>query len=169
MNLLPDGYLADGIARPFIMRRIGMKAGRDCLFRRSIYCSEPRAVRLGNRVMINRDVYIDSYAPVTIGDDVSIGFRVLLITATHVLGPASKRAGETKGWPIVVQDGCWIAAGAIIGPGVTIGSGSVVSAGAVVMRSMPPNSLIAGNPARVIGRVEEHREDSVQGLAQRGH
>ena len=56
---------------------------------------------------------------------------------------------------IVVEDGVWIGTRALICPGVTIGAGSVVAAGAVVIRSVPPNSLIAGVPAKVVRKLED--------------
>ena len=49
--------------------------------------------------------------------------------------------------PIVIEDGAWIGMQSLILPGVTLGRGSVISAGAVVTENVPPNSLVAGNPA----------------------
>ena len=71
-----------------------------------------------------------------------------------ILVHQKKRCGETKAKPITIGDGCWIGASSFIGPGVTVGSGSIVSAEAVVLRSMPPNSMIGGNPARVIKKLD---------------
>jgi maltose O-acetyltransferase len=155
INMFPDGYISDYVIRPFIMRQAGIACGKKCMFKKSIYFSKIRGVAIGDNVDINREVYFDSISKVTIGDNVRIGFRVSLITANHDIGPSWKRAGNLEGQPIVIEKGCWIAACAVIGPGVTIGAGSIVSAGAVVMRSMPANSLIAGNPARVISKLEE--------------
>jgi len=81
---------------------------------------------------------------------VGIAFRVVFITSTHASLYKDRRIGYVLGMPITIEDGVWIGAAAVIGPGVTIGHGTIVSAGAVVMRSMPPDSLIAGNPARVV-------------------
>jgi len=51
--------------------------------------------------------------------------------------------------PITIHDGSWVAAAAFVGPGVTIGTGVVVTAGAVVMKDVPANSMVRGNPAEV--------------------
>ncbi|MEI7035754.1 acyltransferase [Fulvimonas yonginensis] len=59
-----------------------------------------------------------------------------------------------EGQPVVIEDAVWIGANAIVLPGVRIGRGSVVAAGSVVTRNVPPRAVVAGNPARVVRRVE---------------
>ena len=61
--------------------------------------------------------------------------------------PRNIRLGDD---PVSIEDDAWIAAGAIILKGITIGRGAIVGAGAVVTRSVPPMSVVAGNPAKVI-------------------
>jgi acetyltransferase-like isoleucine patch superfamily enzyme len=65
--------------------------------------------------------------------------------------PASERPHVAKA--IVVNDGAWIGAGAIILSGVTIGENSVVGAGSVVTKDVPPQTVVAGNPARVVKQI----------------
>nr|WP_246298615.1 DapH/DapD/GlmU-related protein [Nocardioides panaciterrulae] len=74
--------------------------------------------------------------------------RVLFCTATHEIGPASRRAGEQVKADITVGDGVWIGAGAQVMPGVTIGDGCVIAAGTVVVRDCAPHGMYAGVPAR---------------------
>lgn len=105
-------------------------------------------VTVGSSVFINRDAYVRPH--VTIGDRVNLGPFVRLITDTHEIGPASRRAGTVSHAPISVGDGTWIGAGAIVLPGVSIGAGVVVAAGAVVSEDVPDNALVGGIPARVI-------------------
>ena len=88
-------------------------------------------------------------APVTIGDNCDIGPGVEFITGSHTVGSAARRAGMGTARPIVVENGCWIGAGARILGGVRIGAGSVVAAGAVVIGDVPGNSLVGGVPAVV--------------------
>jgi acetyltransferase-like isoleucine patch superfamily enzyme len=83
-----------------------------------------------------------------------IGPNVSIITAGHPLEPSQRRV-VTVGKPIVVEKGVWIAAGAIIIGGVTIGEHSVIAAGSVVTKDVPANSLVGGNPARVIRSIGE--------------
>ena len=58
--------------------------------------------------------------------------------------------GNAIGRPVVIEDGTWVGAGALVLPGVVIGQGSVVSAGAVVTENVAPNTLVAGNPAKSV-------------------
>jgi acetyltransferase-like isoleucine patch superfamily enzyme len=89
-------------------------------------------------------------ASITLGENVSIGPRVMLYTATHLIGGPSRRMQfNTEARPIVIEDGAWIALGALILPGVRVGRGAIVGAGAVVSEDVPPNVLVVGNPARV--------------------
>jgi acetyltransferase-like isoleucine patch superfamily enzyme len=88
---------------------------------------------------------------ITIEDDVMIGPKVNLITENHPLDPGDRKTVLLK--PIVVKRNAWIGAAATILPGVTIGENAVVAAGAVVSRDVPPNSIVAGIPAKVIKMV----------------
>ena len=102
-------------------------------------------VTVGDRVFINRDAYIRPNT--TIGDDVNIGPFVRLISDTHEIGPASKRAGASRFDPITVGDGTWIGASVTVLAGVTIGSGCIIAAGSIVTRDVPDNTLAGGVPA----------------------
>lgn len=107
-----------------------------------------RNVTMGLGTFVNRGVLFDGTAPITLGRQVAVGHRAQFITSTHEIGPSSGRGGRVVDRPIVVGDGCWIGAGAIILPGVTVGDGCVIGAGTVVTRDCEPNGLYAGSPAR---------------------
>ncbi|MEU1972517.1 DapH/DapD/GlmU-related protein [Microbacterium sp. NPDC019599] len=113
-------------------------------------------VTIGDDVFINRDCYIRPHT--TIGDRVNIGPFVKLITDTHEIGPARRRAGTVRHDPITIGDGVWIGAAATILAGVTVGPGAVVAAGAVVVADVPPNAVVGGVPAKVIRRLDSEPE-----------
>ncbi|WP_296611999.1 sugar O-acetyltransferase [Sphingomonas sp.] len=118
------------------------------------YTANGRDIRVGRNVFINQNCTIYDLGGVDIGDDVLIGPNVSIITTGHPLEPSRRRDGVTAA-PIVIERNVWIAAGATIIGGVTVGENSVVAAGAVVTKDVPPNSLVAGVPAKVIRLLGE--------------
>ena len=88
-------------------------------------------------------------APIVIGANCDIGPAVEFVTGGHVIGSASRRAGQGTANFILINDGCWIGSGSRILGGVTIGAGAMVAAGSLVIRDVPQNALVAGVPAVV--------------------
>jgi acetyltransferase-like isoleucine patch superfamily enzyme len=107
---------------------------------------------MGKNVFINHDCTFLDIGGITIEDDVLIGPKVSLITESHPLSPAERRALIVK--PIVIKRNAWIGAGATILPGVTVGENAVVAAGAVVNKDVPANTAVAGVPAKVIKALD---------------
>lgn len=105
-------------------------------------------VTIGDRVFINRDAYIRAYT--TIGDEVRIGPFVRLITDTHDIGPAQRRAGKARFDPISIGAGTWIGASVTVLGGVAIGAGCIVAAGAIVTGDVADNTMVGGVPAKFI-------------------
>ncbi len=107
----------------------------------------PQTLTCGEYVAIDRNVYLYSVAPITIGSKVAISDGAFICTASHDISKASRPLITA---PITIEDGAWIGAEAFICPGVTIGEGAVVGARAVVTRNVPAWAVVAGNPARII-------------------
>ncbi len=107
-----------------------------------------RSIRLGKNIFINHACSFLDIGGITIEDEVQIGPRVNLTSENHPLDPADRTTLIPR--PIVIKRNAWIGAGATILPGVTIGENSVVAAGAVVSRDVPPNTVVAGVPAKVV-------------------
>lgn len=123
---------------------------------------------IGKGTTINAPCAICLDAPVTIGDQVSIGHDVIIVTGAHEIGSHWRRGGPLKPRPVVIEDGAWICAGAIILPGVTIGAGSVVAAGAVVTKNVPQDTLVGGSPARVLRMLPLSQDQRQQTEIQSG-
>jgi acetyltransferase-like isoleucine patch superfamily enzyme len=106
--------------------------------------------RIGRRVRIHSQCFLES---VTVGDDVFIGPRVVFTDDPHPPCPKYVECGQG----VVVEDGAKIGGGAVLLPGVRIGARALVGGGAVVSRDVPPGVVVAGNPARIIKKVDELR------------
>jgi len=110
-------------------------------------------VQIGTDVILGSRVTINAYLDVSIGDATLIADDVYLIDFDHTISGTDrpiKDQGITKA-PVRVGSDCWLATKVVVLKGVTIGDGAVVGAGAVVTRDVPPNAIVAGVPARVIG------------------
>lgn len=118
------------------------------------YCAYGLDIRIGQKVFINQCCTLYDMGGVDIGDHVMIGPNVNIITTGHPLAPSERRA-YIEARPIVIENNVWIATGATILGGVTVGENSVVAAGAVVTKDVPPNSFVAGVPAKVVRSLEE--------------
>ena len=93
--------------------------------------------------------------PVTIGDHVNLAQGITVTALNHNFADTDKRIDEqgVSTSPVVIGDDIWIGANAVVLPGVTIGHHSVVAAGAVVTKDVPPHSLVAGVPAKIIKQI----------------
>jgi maltose O-acetyltransferase len=143
-------YVEDREAARAILVELLGGLGADAHVKPPIYVDYGRYITIGAGTFINYGLVALDVAAITIGRDVQIGPNVQLLTPTHPVDPALRRAKYEAAQPIVIEDNVWLGGGAIILPGVTVGRNSVVGAGAVVTRSIPPDSVAVGNPARVI-------------------
>lgn len=109
------------------------------------------------RVRIAGNVVIDSIYPelVEIEDDVYITRGVVIVAHFEPTPFLRQFMPETEFGPVRIERGVYIGVNAIILPGVTVGEGSIVGAGAVVTKTVPPYSVVVGNPARVLRSVKE--------------
>ncbi|MFZ5858782.1 MAG: sugar O-acetyltransferase [Chloroflexota bacterium] len=137
-----------------ILRQMLGALGRESLIWPPFYCSYGRNTYLGDHVFLNYMCVILDNNEVRIGNHVMIGPTVQIYTAAHDLQPETRNKGWEVAKAITIKDSVWIGGGAILLPGVTIGRNAVVGAGAVVTRDVPANTVVAGNPARVIREIE---------------
>lgn len=93
--------------------------------------------------------------PVIIGSHVNLAQGITVTALNHNFENSKKRIDEqgVSTSAVVIEDDIWIGANAVVLPGVTIGHHSVVAAGAVVTKDVPPHSLVAGVPAKVIKQI----------------
>ena len=119
-------------------RHIGVTIGEDCFISTRRWGTEPYLITVGSHVQVTRDVAIH----------------------THGGGQAIRKDHpdfDVFG-KVVINDWAYIGASSQIMPGVTIGEGALVAAGSIVTKSVPPHTVVGGNPARVICTTEEYYE-----------
>jgi acetyltransferase-like isoleucine patch superfamily enzyme len=138
--------------RELFSQLIGKKVDASFLLIPPFYTAGGDEIRAGGQDFVNQNCTFYDLGGLDIADDVLIGPNVSIITIGHPLEPSQRRAA-TIGRPIVIERNVWIAAGATIIGGVTVGENSVVAAGSVVTKHVPPNTLVGGNPARVIRSI----------------
>lgn len=148
-DLLLNGLLATPLLpRPLrwrLMRVFGMEVENSRLSPRCWIGS--RKLAIGEGTFVNYHVRFNTAGGITIGRRCDIGMGVSFVTQSHELGSHERRAGRAITAPIVVGDGVWIGAHAVILPGVTIADGAIIAAGSLVTKDCEPDALYLGSPA----------------------
>ena len=151
MGELNSGYHPMDEIRELYSKLIGSDV--DPIFRLfpPIYTDCGINTRVGRNVFINSGCCFQDQGGIEIGDDVLIGHMVVLATLNHELEPSRRESLLPE--PIRIGNRVWIGSHSTILPGVTVGDGAVVAAGAVVTRDVPPNTVVAGVPAKVVKTI----------------
>jgi acetyltransferase-like isoleucine patch superfamily enzyme len=155
-RLLPD--VASGIIRGRIYRWAGFDIGDGAFIMGNLHLTSAAPdfyskLSIGEGATLAEGITINLDGKVTIGKDAAIAPHVVIFTGSHQIGPGSKRIGDFTSLPVTIEQGAWVRVGAIIVPGVTIGRGAIVAAGAVVLKDVPPNTYVEGNPAQVVRQL----------------
>ncbi len=143
-----------GPEREAILRQLVGKIGLDSIIEPPFHCSYGQNTAIGDHVYLNFMCTILDDNEVRIGDHVMIGPAVQIYTAAHPLQAEPRNQGWEVAKPIVIEDNVWIGGGVILLPGVTVGRNAVVDAGAVDTRDVLANTIVTGNPARVIKEID---------------
>jgi acetyltransferase-like isoleucine patch superfamily enzyme len=153
--------------RPMLYRRLGMRIGRGTLLSNPWHLQglgRPYKRLTVGEYCLFRAARIELNAPITIGDYVTVSNGATITTDTHEVGPPERRLGHIKSRPVTIGDGAWIQRNVML-LGVSVGAGAIVGSGAVVTKDVPPNTFVAGVPARVVSElsasVEGPREEQV--------
>lgn len=140
--------------RALFSELIGKKVDDSFLLIPPFFTTGGLDISVGRHVFVNQNCTFYDLGGLDIADDVMIGPNVSIITSGHPIEP-SRRRDFVVAKPIAIEKNVWIAAGATIIGGVTVGENSVVAAGSVVTRDVPPNTLVGGNPAKVIRSIAD--------------
>lgn len=109
-------------------------------------------ITLGQNVFINACCKFQDQGGIKIGDGSLIGHGVTITTLNHEITPSNRACILPKS--VEIGKNVWIGSNVTILPGICIGDGAVVGAGSVVTKNVPPNTVVAGNPAKIIRKIE---------------
>lgn len=160
INQLPIGD-RDEIVR--LEKKLFGSTGENVYVNPPFYIDYGKHIFMGNNVYCNMDCVFLDVNTITIGNNVMLGPRVNLFTAGHPIDADVRISDLEFGLPIVIEDKVWIGGNATILPGVTVGENSIVAAGAVVTKDVPANSIVGGNPARLIRMINEEDKSFWEG------
>ena len=149
LPLLSSHCITSSRFRAALLRIFGAQVGKGVCIKPRLRVKFPWYLTIGDYSWIGEDVWIDNLAEVRIGAHTCVSQGVYLCTGNH---DWSHRHMKLQRRPIVVGQGVWIAARALICPGIEIGDGAIVSAGSVVSRNVPAFEIHGGNPARLVRR-----------------
>lgn len=149
--LINGAYHTDEELRALMSRLVGYRVDDGFRLFPPVYTDFGKNIKIGKDVFVNSGCCFQDQGGVTLGDGCLVGHNVVFATLDHDKRPG--RRGDMTAAPIVVGKDVWIGAHATILKGVTIGDGAIVAAGAVVTRDVPPNTIAAGVPARVVKTI----------------
>lgn len=122
------------------------------------FCDHGSGIRMGEDVFINYNCTVLDGAYVTFGDHVKVGPNCQFYTPDHPHDYMARRGTRETAHPIVIGRDTWLGGGCIVLPGVSIGARCIVGAGSVVTRDVPDDCVVAGNPARVLRKMDGEKK-----------
>lgn len=137
----------------------------NAYFQGPIYFDYGINLKVGKNFYANFNFTCLDVSPIKIGDNVFVGPNCSIVTPMHPFLPSERNpyvndknitTDKEYSKPITIGSNCWLASNVTIVGGVNIGDGCVIGAGSVVTRDIPPFSLAAGNPCKVIRKIDEN-------------
>lgn len=148
-NLSPDRVEEQRLIIKGLLGSVGRRFHINQPFRCDFGCN----IHVGENFFANFNLTVLDEGRVTIGNNCFIGPNVSIYTACHPLGAEERNTAAEWAEPVTIGDNVWIGGSVTILPGVTIGDNVVVGAGSVVTRDVEPDTVVGGNPARVLKRL----------------
>lgn len=145
---LNDGHHTPDEVRRILGKIIGQEVDESVTLLPPFYVDYGKHIEIGKGCFIQQCCTFFGRGGITLGENVLVGPKVNIITINHDPDPENRSA--TYGRPVVIGDNVWIGINSTILPGVSIGCGAIIGANSVVTKDVPPMTVVAGNPARII-------------------
>lgn len=139
--------------RQEVLKKLIPNAGWDLWLQPPFYCDYGSNIYLGEKVFFNFNCIILDVMQVKAGSRSMFGPNVQIYTATHPLDHMERASGLEYAKPVSIGEDVWVGGSAVICPGVNIGDRSVIGAGSVVTKDIPADVFAAGNPCKVIRKL----------------
>lgn len=148
-----SGYHSEGEVRDYLRRITGHEVPDDVRVFTPLHLNYGPGVSFGRDCFLNFGCTLLALGGITIGDGAFIGPHCVLATEYHPEDPATRHSLLTQ--PVTIGRNAWLGAGVTVLAGVTVGENAIVAAGSVVTRDVPPDTVVAGTPARIIRPIKQ--------------
>lgn len=128
----------------FLLKLFGAKIGRGTVIKPAVNIKYPWKLQTGNHAWIGEEVWIDNLSDVAIGDNATLSQAAMVLTGSH---DNTKETFDFISLPVVIEEGAWIGARAVVYGGVTVGSHAILGINAVAENNLQPYTIYKGNPA----------------------
>lgn len=153
LRVAPDVKLGKNVRLVGFVNLYGCEIGDDVKI--GTFVEVQKGAKIGNRCKISSHTFICE--GVTLEDEVFVGHNVTFTNDRYPRAASDGKLQTEADWsciPTLVKRGASIGSGAVLLCGITVGENSMIGAGSVVTRDVPPDAIVAGNPARVVKSIE---------------
>ena len=127
-----------------LLKLFGAKIGKNVTIKPGVSIKYPWHLIVGNSTWVGEDVWIDCLVPITIGSNVCISQGAMLLTGSHNY---KKTTFDLITGSIILEDGAWIGAKAIVNQGITVATHAALTTGSIATKNLDAYSIYQGNPA----------------------
>ncbi|WP_311769797.1 sugar O-acetyltransferase [Listeria booriae] len=150
-----NAVISDKEEREVHIRDLFGRVGKNVYMEPNVRCDYGYNIEVGDDFYANFDCVLLDCAPIKIGNNCMFAPGVHIYTAYHPLDAVERNSGLEYAKSVTIGNNVWIGGRSVINPGITIGDNAVVGSGSVVTKDVPANTVVAGNPARVIRELGE--------------
>ncbi|EUJ27914.1 maltose O-acetyltransferase [Listeria cornellensis FSL F6-0969] len=155
-----NSVVSDSDEREVHIRELVGMAGKAVYMEPNVRLDYGYNLEVGDYFYANFDCVFLDCAPIKIGDNCMFAPGVHVYTAYHPLDATERNSGQELAKSVTIGNNVWVGGRSVINPGITIGDNAVIGSGSVVTKDVSANTVVAGNPARVIRQLNQQEENA---------